>query len=75
MKYYYEYKCKNGCIFSGHDLEKIDFLENNYIKLLGVDVIPTNYDYEKKYWAITLNINKIEYLKIEPMVEKELKDE
>lgn len=71
MKYYYEYKCKNGCIFSGNDLEKIDFLENNYIKLLGVDVIPTNYDYEKQYWAITLNINKIEYLKIEPMLEKE----
>lgn len=74
MKYYYEYKEKSGCKVGGSNLEKIEFYDN-YIRLLGVDVIPTNYDYEKKYWAITLNINKIEYLKIEPMVEKELKDE
>jgi hypothetical protein len=75
MRYYYEYKCKNGCKVSGHNLEKIDFLEDNYIKLSGVDVIQTNIDYEKLHWGTLLSMNEIDYLKIEPMLEKELKDE
>lgn len=33
--------------------------------------IPTNYDYEEKHWGILLDMNEIEYLKIEPMLEKE----
>lgn len=49
MRYYYEYKEKNGCIVGGHNLEKIEFFEH-YIRLLGVDIIPTNYDYEEQHW-------------------------
>ena len=70
MKYYYEYKEKNGCKVGSHNLEKIEFYDN-YIRLLGVDVIPTNYDYEKQYWTTLLDMREIEYLKIEPMVKKE----
>ena len=51
-------------------LEKIEFFDN-YIKLLGVDIIPTNYDYEEQNWGTFLDMNEIEYLKIEPMLEKE----
>ena len=69
MKYYYEYKEKNGCIVGGHNLEKIEFYDN-YIKLLGVDIISTNYDYEEQHWGILLDMNEIEYLKIEPMKEE-----
>ena len=70
MRYYYEYKEKNGCTVGGHNLEKIEFYDN-YIKLLGVDFIPTNYDYEASYWGTLLDMKDIEYLKIEPMLEKE----
>ena len=67
MKYYYEYKEKNGCIVGGHNLEKIEFFEH-YIRLLGVDIIPTIYDYEVRHWGTLLDMNEIEYLKIEPML-------
>lgn len=69
MKYYYEYKCKDGYIGGGHNLEKIDFFDN-YIRLLGSDVIQTNYDYEEQHWRTLLDMNEIEYLKIEPMLEE-----
>ena len=52
------------------DLEKIEFF-GNYIKLSGVDIIPMNYDYEEQHWGTLLDMNEIEYLKIEPMLEKE----
>lgn len=70
MKYYYEYKEKNGCKVGGHNLEKIEFFDN-HIKLSGVDIIPTIYDYEEQHWGTLLDMNEIEYLKIEPMLEKE----
>lgn len=71
MRYYYEYKYKNGNrMVGGHNLEKIEFYDN-YIKLLGVDIIPTNYDYEEQHWGILLDMNEIEYLKIEPMLENQ----
>lgn len=70
MKYYYEYKEKNGCKVGGHNLKKIDCF-NNYIRLLGVDIILTNYDYKEQHWRTFLDMKKIEYLKIEPMIEKE----
>lgn len=70
MKYYYEYKEKNGCKVGGHNLERIEFFDN-YIRLLGVDIIQTNYDYEEKHWGTLLDMKEIEYLKIEPMIEKE----
>lgn len=75
MKYYYEFKYKNGTKISGHNLEKIEFLKNNYIKLSGVDIIQTNIDYEEQHWSSIVCMKEIEYLKIEPMLEKELKDE
>lgn len=70
MKYFYEYKYKNGCIVGGHNLEKIEIYDN-IIKLLGIDVIPTNYDYERSHWGTLLDMNEIEYLKIEPMKQVE----
>ncbi len=70
MKYFYEYKYKNGCIVGGHNLEKIEFYDN-YIRLSGVDIIPTNYDNEVSYWVTLLDMKEIEYLKIEPMQELE----
>lgn len=74
MKYYYEYKEKNGCKVCGHNLETIDFFDD-IIRLNGVDIIPTSYDYEEQHWGLLLKMKEIEYLKIEPMLEKELKDE
>jgi hypothetical protein len=74
MRYYYEFKEKNGCKVGGHNLEKIEFIDY-YIRLLGVDIILTNYDYKEQHWRILLDMNEIDYLKIEPMLEKELKDE
>lgn len=70
MKYYYEYKYKNGNIVGGHDLEKIEIYDN-YIKICGTDIILTNYGYKEQPWGILLDMNEIEYLKIEPMLEKE----
>ena len=70
MKYYYEYKYKNGSKVSGHNLENVDFFDN-YVRLLGVDIILTNYDYKEQYWRILLDMKEIEYLKIEPMLEEE----
>ena len=42
----------------------------DYIKLCGRDVIQTNYDYEEQHWGTLLDMNEIEYLKIEPMKEE-----
>ena len=70
MKYYYEYKEKNGCKVGGHNLENINLFDD-YIRLLGVDIIQTNYGYKEQYWRTLLDMNEIEYLKIEPMLEKE----
>ena len=70
MRYYYEYKNKNGCKVGGHNLEKIEFFDN-YIRLLGVDIIQTIYDFEEQHWGTLLDMNEIEYLTIRPMLEKE----
>lgn len=70
MKYYYEYKFKNGSKVGGHNLERIEFF-NNYIKLCGKDIIPTIYDCKVSCWGTLLDVNEIEYLKIEPMLEEE----
>ena len=70
MRYFYEYKYKNGNrMVGGHNLENI-IIRDNYIKLLGVDIISTNYDYEEQHWGTLLDMKEIEYLKIELMVEK-----
>lgn len=71
MKYYYEYKYKNGNQVGGSNLEKIEFLDN-YIRLLGEDIIQTIYDYKIEYWRELLDMNEIEYLKIRPMLEEEM---
>lgn len=70
MRYLYEYKYTNGKLVSGHNLEKIE-VHIDYIKLLGVDIISTNDGYEESYWSSMLNMNEIEYLKIEPMLGKD----
>ena len=33
--------------------------------------MPTSYDYEEQHWGTLLDMNNIEYLKIEPMLKKE----
>lgn len=70
MKYFYEYKYKNGCKVGGHNLQKIEFYDD-YIKLSGVDIVPTNYDNEISHWATLIDMKEIEYLTISPMLEKE----
>lgn len=70
MRYFYEYKYKNSCKVGGHNLEEIKIIDN-YIFLKGVDIIPTYYDDEYHYWETKLDMNEIEYLKIEPMKEVE----
>lgn len=71
MRYFYEYKDKNGCKVRGHNLESINLFDD-YIRLSGVDIIPTTYDYETHYWSILLDIKELEFLKIEPMLDKDL---
>lgn len=71
MRYFYEYKDKNGCKVRGHNLENINLFDD-YIRLSGVDIIPTIYDYETHYWSILLDIKELEFLKIEPMLDKDL---
>ena len=66
MRYFYEYKYKNGSKVGGHNLEEIIF-KDDYIFLKGIDIISTYYGEDYRYWTQTLDMNKIEYLKIEPM--------
>lgn len=68
MRYFYEYKEKNGVIVGGHNLEEIQQYKNIII-LKGVDITP-NKEYEYHYWVQKLDMNNIEYLTIRPM-EKE----
>lgn len=68
MKYYYEYKEKNGAKVGGHNLEDIQQYKDIII-LKGVDIIP-NEEYEYHYWAQKLDMNNIEYLTIMPMKEE-----
>lgn len=68
MRYFYEYKYKKGNrMVRGHNLENI-IIRDNKIILKGVDIIPTYYD-EEHYW-MQIDMNEIEYLKIEPMKEE-----
>ena len=68
MRYFYEYKYKNNRKVGGHNLENITIRDNKII-LKGVDILQTYYDEEYHYWTETLDMNEIEYLKIEPMKE------
>lgn len=70
MKYFYEYKFKDGATVGGHNLEEIQQYKDIII-LKGVDILPTYNDYEYSHWVIQLDMSDIEYLKIEPMLEKE----
>lgn len=70
MKYFYEYKEKNGAKVGGHNLEKI-MIKGKYLILQGVDIIPTTYDYDVSYWSTRLEMDKIEYLTIIPMEDEE----
>lgn len=70
MRYFYEYKEKNGSIVGGHNLENI-IIDNNIIFLKGVDIIKSYDDYDYNYFHFILNMDQIEYLKITPMFEEE----
>ena len=70
MKYFYEYKIKNGAKVGGHNLEKI-IIKDDLIILEGVDILMDcdgEYDH---HWKSIINNVKIEYLKIEPMEEED----
>lgn len=70
MKYFYEYKIKNGAKVGGHNLERI-IIKDDVITLEGVDTLMDcdgEYDH---HWKSIINNVKIEYLKIEPMDEEE----
>lgn len=72
MKYFYEYKEKNGATVGGHNLENILVKgTGKYIILQGVDIKPIPYDYDVSYWSTRLDMNTIEYLKITPMGDEE----
>lgn len=66
MRYFYEYKYKNGSKVGGHNLENIT-IKNNKVILRGVDI----YDDILHDWTQTIDMNEIEYLKIGPMKEVE----
>lgn len=65
MRYFYEYKEKNGSEVGGHNLEEIRTVDgqDRYIKLIGVDIINDI----SSYWCIVLDMSFIEYLTIRPM--------
>lgn len=67
MRYFYEYKEKNGAKVGGHNLEKISFI-NNVIKLEGFDY---DFQYNRIYWSMLVDSPKLEYLKIQPMENEE----
>lgn len=71
MRYFYEYRYKSGNrVVGGHNLENI-IIRDDKIILEGVDIFPTYYDEEYHYWTTILDMNEIDYLKIEPMKEVE----
>lgn len=70
MKYYYEYKLKNGAKVGGHNLENICF-EDNTIILEGTNNMEVNHQKRSLHWQDILNSKEIEYLKIEPMEEEQ----
>ena len=68
MKYYYEYKIKNGAKVGGYNLEKIN-LKDGVIILEGVDTLMDCDGEYDIHWRSVINDGEIEYLKIEPMEE------
>lgn len=68
MKYYYEYKIKNGAKVGGHNLEDIKFNDDIMI-LTGEDAIKNCFGEIGSPWRIFLKYYEIEYIKIEPMEE------
>lgn len=70
MKYFYEYKIKNGAKVGGHNLEKITIIDDVII-LEGVDTLMDCDGEYDRHWRTLLNPKEIEYIKIEPMKEEE----
>lgn len=62
MRYFYDYKEKNGAKVGGHNLETIEFYDG-FIKLLGTE-------FNGEHWGVLLDMTKIEYLTIIPMEEE-----
>ena len=70
MKYFYEYKYLNGGKVGGHNLEEIRINENNVL-LIGMDKIRFESEIYEEKWNSYIDMNEIEYLKIEPMKDVE----
>lgn len=65
MRYFYEYKEKEGVKVIGHNLQEIKIIDDGYVKLIGSDINGISY-----YWCIVLDMSIIEYLTIRPMEEE-----
>lgn len=74
MKYYYEYKIKNGAKVGGHNLEKITIIDD-VITLEGFDTLMDCDGEYDSYWRTLLKHREIEYIKIKPMEEDVNKEE
>lgn len=74
MKFYYEYKEKNGCIVAGHNLDNLEFFDK-FIRLSGEDIILTNCGFQSYPWVIYLHYKDIEYFKIMPFLKGKIKNE
>lgn len=70
MKYFYEHKYLNGRKVGGHNLEEIRINENNVL-LIGIDKIRFESEIYEEKWNSYIDMNEIEYLKIEPMKDVE----
>ena len=68
MKYYYEYKIKNGAKVGGHNLEKNTIIDD-VITLEGFDTLMDCDGEYGSYWRTLLKHREIEYIKIKPMEE------
>lgn len=64
--YFYEYKYKSGSTVGGHNHQEIKFNDNKII-LLGYDFINDS----TLFWRDVIDMDNIEYLKIELMKEGE----
>ena len=73
LPYYDVDKTKTYAVYIWNKADNLEniIIRDNKIILEGVDIFPTYYDEDYHYWTQTLNMNEIEYLKIEPMKEVE----
>lgn len=70
MRFYYEYRDKNGLCSAGHNLTAIKILDY-LIELSGIDIIDATRGLYTQPWSILLDMRNIDFLRIIPMEEEE----